>query len=47
MHPPIRIGHVIWRMHGGCERIVNGILWKMRKLITQEHIAVGSGRLTM
>jgi len=26
--PPLRIGHVIRRMHSGCTRIVNGILWR-------------------
>jgi len=39
---PIRIGHVIQRMRSGCRRIVNGILWEMSELRTQERIAVGS-----
>jgi len=33
-------GHVIRRMRRGCKRIVNGILWEMSELITQERIAV-------
>ena len=37
---PRRIGHVIRRMRSGCRRIVNGILWEMSELITQERIAV-------
>ena len=39
---PLRIGHVIRRMRSGCRRIVNGILWEMSELISQERIAVGS-----
>jgi len=39
---PLRVGHVIWRMRSGCKRTVNGILWDMSELITQERIAVGS-----
>ena len=39
----LRIGHVIRR--SGCKRIVNGILWEMSELITQEQIAVGSSNL--
>ena len=39
---PLRIGHVIRRMRGGCKLIVNGILCEMSELITQERIAVGS-----
>ena len=32
--------------HGsGCKRIVNGIIWEMSELITQEWIAVGSSNL--
>ena len=27
-------------MRSGCKRIVNGILWEMSELITQERIAV-------
>jgi len=42
---PLRIGHVIWRMRSGCRRIVNGILWEMSELITQERIAVRSSNL--
>ena len=42
---PLRIGHVIRRMHSGCKRIVNGILWEMSELITQERIAIGSSNL--
>jgi len=38
---PFLIGHVIRRMRCGCRRIVNGILWEMSELITQERIAVG------
>jgi len=41
----LRIGHVIWRMHSGCKRIVNGILWEMSELITQERIAIGSSNM--
>ena len=29
----------------GCKRIVNGILWEMSELITQERIAAGSSNL--
>ena len=32
-------------MRSGCKRIVNGILWGMSELITQERIAVGSSNL--
>jgi len=32
-------------MRSGCRRIVNGILWEMSELITQERIAVGSWNL--
>jgi len=32
-------------MRNGCKRIVNGILWEMSELITQERIAVGSSNL--
>jgi len=32
-------------MRSGCKRIVNGILWKMPELITQQQIAVGSWNL--
>jgi len=39
---PLRIGHVIRRMRSGRRHIVNGILWEMSELITQEQIAVGS-----
>ena len=42
---PLRIGHVIRRMRSGCKRIVNGILWEMSELITQERIALGSSNL--
>jgi len=42
---PLRIGHVIRRMRSGCKRIVNGILWEMSELITQEGIAIGSSNL--
>jgi len=42
---PLRIGHVIRRMRSGCKRIVNGILWEMSELITQERIVVGSADL--
>ena len=42
---PLCIGHVIRRMRSGCKRIVNGILWEMSELITQERIAVGSSKL--
>jgi len=42
---PLRIGHVIRRMRSGCKRIVNGILWEMSELITQERISVGSSHL--
>jgi len=42
---PLRIGHVIRRMRSGCKRIVDGILWEMSELITQERIAVGSSKL--
>jgi len=42
---PLRIGHVIQRMRSGCKRIVNGILWEMSELITQERIAVGFSNL--
>ena len=42
---PLRIGHVIRRMRSGCKRIVDGILWEMSELITQEWIAVGSSNL--
>jgi len=42
---PLRIGHVIRRMRSGYRRIVNGILWEMPELITQERIAVGSSNL--
>ena len=42
---PLHIGHVIRRMRSGCKRIVNDILWKMSKLITQERIAIGSSNL--
>jgi len=37
---PLRIGHVTLRMRSGCKRIVNGILWEMSELITQERIAI-------
>jgi len=36
MRPGLRIDHVIRRMHSDCKRIVNGILWEMSELITQE-----------
>ena len=39
---PLRTCHVIWHMRSGCKRTVNGILWEMSELITQERIAVGS-----
>jgi len=39
------IGHVIHRMHSGCKRIVNGILWEMSELITQERIGLLSSNL--
>jgi len=39
------IGHVIQRMRSGCKHIVNGILWEMSELTTQERIAVGSSNL--
>ena len=42
---PLRIGNVIRRMRTGCKRNVNGILWEMSELITQERIAVGSSNL--
>jgi len=42
---PVRIGHVVRRMRSGHKRIVNGILWEMSELITQERIAVGSSNL--
>ena len=42
---PIRIRHVIRRMRSGCKRIVNGILWELSELITQERIAVGFSNL--
>jgi len=42
---PLRISHVVRRMRSGCRRIVNGILWEMSELITQERIAVGSSNL--
>ena len=42
---PRRIGHVIRRMRSGCRRIINGILWELSELITQERIAVGSSNL--
>ena len=42
---PLRIGHVIRRMRSGCRRIVNGILWDMSELITQERIALVSSNL--
>jgi len=38
-------GRVIQFMHSGCECIVNGILWEMSELITQEQIAVESSNL--
>jgi len=34
------IDHMIRRMRSGSKRIVNGILWEMSELITQERIAV-------
>jgi len=43
--PAHRTGQVVWRMRSGCKRIVNGILWDMSELITQERIAVGSSNL--
>ena len=42
---PLRIGHVIRRMRSGCRRIVNGMLWEMSELVTQERIAVGSSSM--
>jgi len=42
---PLRIGHVIRRMHSGCKRIVSDILWETSELITQERIAVGCSNL--
>jgi len=42
---PLRIRHVIRRMRSCCKRIVNGILWEMSELITQERITVGSSNL--
>ena len=42
---PLRIGHVIRRMRSGCKCIVNGIVWEMSELISQERIAVGSSNL--
>jgi len=42
---PLRIAHVTRRMRSGCKRIVNGILWELLELITQERIAVGSSNL--
>jgi len=45
---PLRIGHVIRRMRSAAvaaNAIVNGILWEMSELITQERIAVGSSNL--
>jgi len=42
---PLRIGPVIRRMWGGCERIVNGILCEMSELITQDRIGLGSSSL--
>jgi len=36
----LRIGHVIRRMRSGCKRIVNGVLWEISELITQERLAV-------
>jgi len=42
---PLRIGHVIRRMHSGCNRIVDGIICEMSELITQERIAIGSSNL--
>jgi len=42
---PPTLGHVIRRMRNDCKRIVNGILWEMSELITQERIAVGSSKL--
>jgi len=41
----ICLGHMIRHMHSGCKRTVNGILWEMSELITQEWIAVGSSNL--
>jgi len=32
-------------MRSGCKCIVNGILWEMSELITQERIAVGFANL--
>jgi len=37
---PLRMDHMIQRMRSGCKRIVNGILWEMSELITQQRIAV-------
>jgi len=37
--------YVIRRIRSGCKRIVNGMLWEMSELITQERIAVGSSNL--
>jgi len=42
---PLSAGHVIRRMRGGCKRTVNGILWEMSELVTQERVAVGSSNL--
>jgi len=42
---PLRIGHVIRRIRSGCRRIVNGILWELSELITQERIAAASSNL--
>jgi len=35
----LRIGRVIWHMRSGCKSIVNGILWEMSELITQEWVS--------
>jgi len=32
-------------MRSSCKRIVNGILWELSELITQERIALGSSNL--
>jgi len=42
---PPSIGHVIRRMRSGCKRIVNGIIWEISELRTQERIGVRSSKL--
>jgi len=42
---PLHLGHVTQHMRSGCKCIVNGILWEMSELITQEWKAIGSSNL--